>query len=141
MRTQEQLGYIVKSSYKTVGYEKNKYTIYEFLIQSNVKDYKYLENRIKDFVSIEILKIINNTETKDFKEIKESIKEKLLTPFNNLIDSSMYYFDKISNKNFLYDFNRLIGICIDDIKIDDLEIFYKKYFDLSKYVSISLIKN
>ena len=141
IRTREQIGYLVRSTEKVIGEDKNKALIYEFLVQSSKKDYKYIEDRIKKFIKTEIIIILDNIQIEDFDEVKNSIKEKVLKPFNNLIDSSMYYFDKISNKNYMYNFNSIIASYLDDISLDDIKEFYKTKFNLNTYINVSLIKN
>ena len=141
IRTREQIGYLVRSTEKVIGEDKNKALVYEFLVQSSKKDYKYIEDRIKKFIKTEIIIILDNIQIEDFDEVKNSIKEKVLKPFNNLIDSSMYYFDKISNKNYMYNFNSIIASYLDDISLDDIKEFYKTKFNLNTYINVSLIKN
>lgn len=136
LRTKEQLGYIVKSSLGIVGILDKQYTNYKFMVQSNIKDADYLEDRINKFINEEIIDIIKNLNDNELEETKESTKEILLKPFTNLSDSFSFYFDKISNKNFMYNFNKIISSKIDDININSLESLYDKYFKNNNSITI-----
>ncbi len=140
LRTKEQLGYIVKASKNIIGKTNKQYFAYEFLVQSNKKDAEYLEKRIITFISDEIKDIINNIDTEYLKDIQSTIKEGLLKDFNNIEDSSIYYYDKIINNNFAYNFNKIVAAEIYNVSKESLILFYKKHFDLNKYLSIKIKK-
>ena len=140
LRTKEQLGYIVKSSNGIFGYLDKQYLNYNFLVQSNIKDVDYLEERIAKFVKDEIQNIIKNLSDTDLEEMKESTRELLLKPFNNLAISVSFYYDKIANKNFMYNFNKIIASKIYDINNKSLEELYTKYFKNNNSVIIKIKK-
>ncbi len=140
LRTKEQLGYITRSNYSSFGFGKNKYTIYKYLVQSNIKNTEYLKNRIINFIKDDIYSLIDNTSDDEYLEIITSIKEKLNKPFNNLEDSAGFHYDKIINKNFIYNFNKIIMANIDTIDKTYLFDFYKRHFSFDKYLIIK-IKN
>ena len=64
----------------------------------------------------------------------------ILKDFNNIEDSSIYYYDKIINNNFAYNFNKIVAVEIDNVTKESLILFYKKHFDLNKYLSIKIKK-
>jgi insulysin len=140
LRTKEQLGYIVKANNGKLGKNNNEYSYYEFLVQSNIKDAEYLEKRIIQFIQKEIPIIINELNDKDLLDIITTIKEALLKEFNNLEESSLYYYDKIINGNFTYNFNKIIASELDNVNKKSLLVFYEKYFNLSNYLSIKIKK-
>jgi insulysin len=140
LRTKEQLGYIVKSNLGIMGVLDKQYSNYKFLVQSNIKDVDYLEERINKFVTEEINSIIKNLTEEELEEMKESTKEILLKPFSNLLDSFSFYFDKISNKNFMYNFNKIISSKIDDIHNKSIEQLYNKYFRNNTSIIIKIKK-
>ncbi len=140
LRTKEQLGYVVKANNGIYGSLDKQYINYNFLVQSNIKDVDYLEERIDKFVKEEIGDIIKNLSDTDLEEMKESTKEILLKPFNNLSSSFSYYYDKITNKNFMYNFNKIISSKIYDINNKSLEDLYTKYFKNNNSVIIKIKK-
>ena len=140
LRTKEQLGYIVKANNGIYGTLDKQYLNYNFIVQSNIKDVDYLEERINKFVKEEIENIIKNLSDTDLEEMKESTKELLLKPFNNLSISFSFYYDKIANKNFMYNFNKMISSKIYDINNKSLEDLYNKYFKNNTSVIIKIKK-
>ena len=50
LRTKEQLGYIVNANNGIYGTLDKQYLNYNFVVQSNIKDVEYLEERINKFV-------------------------------------------------------------------------------------------
>ncbi len=140
LRTKEQLGYIVKASNGKVGKNNNEYSHYEFLVQSNIKDAEYLEERITNFIKEEILKIIKDLNKEELIDIITTIKEGLLKDFTNIEESSLYYYDKIINGNFNYNFNKIIASELDNVNKNSLIAFYNKHFNLEKFVSIKIKK-
>ena len=140
LRTKEQLGYIVKANNGIYGTLDKQYLNYHFVVQSNIKDVDYLEERINKFVKEEIKDIIKNLSDEDLEEMKESTKELLLKPFNNLSISFSFYYDKIANKNFMYNFNKMISSKIYDINNKSLKDLYDKYFKNNTSVIIKIKK-
>ena len=140
LRTKDQLGYIVNSRSGVIGFTNKQHIIYRFLVQSSVKKTDYLDERINKFIKSEIKEILDNLKLEEFEEIKKSIKEKYTKPINNLGESSMYHYDKIINKNFMYNHNQLISSNILECTKEELIEFYNKYFvDKNiKYVNIKL---
>jgi secreted Zn-dependent insulinase-like peptidase len=94
LRTKQQLGYIIKFDSDYEGDIKCPYMLFKFIIQSNHKDCEYLFGRTNDFI-IKFKKTLDNISNKDIKIIKHSIIEKLETPFQTILESSLFNFDII----------------------------------------------
>jgi secreted Zn-dependent insulinase-like peptidase len=139
LRTKEQLGYIVRSEKNITGKVNKEYTFYEFLVQSNKKNGEYLKKRIFKFITEEIIDILENYNNID--EVKISIMDGLMKDFTTLEESAISNYDKIINKNFMYNHNKIIASSIDMIDKPKLIDFYKRHFDLKKYFCITLTKN
>lgn len=140
LRTIEQLGYITNATYNIIRDTENQILRYKFIVQSSTKNSKYLTSRIFNFIKNNIIDIVNNTPDNIFNEIKNSIKEKLMRPHNNLTESALYNFDKIINKNFMFNLNKIIASKLDTINKQDIICFYDKYFKLNKYELIEITK-
>jgi len=140
LRTKEQLGYIVKTKISIKGFCNKQFSVYQFLVQSSVKLCDYLEKRILKFIKKEISGILKEVTSENLLEIIDSIKETLDKPFGTLTESASFMFDKITNKNFIYNFNKIISGNITEITLDKLNLFYSKYFSDPIYTSIKLSK-
>ena len=72
--------------------------------------------------------------------MKESTRELLLKPFNNLADSFSFYYDKIFNKNFMYNFNKMISSKLYDVNNNSLKELYMTYFKNNNAIILKLKK-
>ena len=130
LRTNQQLGYIVKNS---------TYTLYNmqhivFYVQSAIKDPNYLLNKIDLF--------INNFKKKlskiDVETFKVSLKENLKEKYKNISEE----FNDNMNEIYLeeYKFNRkeLLIKNVDKINKKQLVDFYKKYLENGKNIVIQV---
>ena len=118
LRTNKQLGYIVKGS----PYEILNQQYYLIIVQGEEK----FPDEIDDLINEVVLKAINKNCNNNFNEIKNSIKYQFNSDENNLNEKSKKIFDEIIYKN--YDFEkeeRLIKV-LETIKSYNEVIDYMK---------------
>jgi insulysin len=125
LRTTQQLGYIVKAFPYIIGTDESPYYYYIFIIQSNHKSSKYLEDKIREFINK--FNIDDSLSEDKFNKFKLSVKHILEDPDKTLYDASEKYFKSVINPNNVYDIENLLISHLDTINRDDLINFYKKY--------------
>ena len=140
LRTKEQLGYLVSSSFFKLGDDKsNKYYIYQ-KIQSD-KDLNIVIEKIKNF-NIEFYKLLKNLNDKDWKNWKKMIKKKLKERDNSTEERYFRFIPQLNSRE--YNFNRN-NILIKELKnVDSKSIikFYKnRILNSKKIVTLKIIGN
>ena len=131
LRTQEQLGYITKHFHRCLGssiYQKNFYC---FLVQSNVQSSTYLYNRIGRFICDMLVKM-GNYDDKKFTELKETFRNKLLKPLNNLYEQESIYMAEIVSDEFIFDRKELILSELDNYTLERMKVDTTKYISINK---------
>lgn len=127
LRTDEQLGYIVSSKIFNNDIPENPLCGYKFIIQSPVKEPKYLEERIDDFIK-NFRKKINELAETDFRKHIKIIIKNLTKKDNNLGES----FGRSNNILFKgsdkFNYRKMLVSALKEITLDDLITFYNRYF-------------
>ena len=134
LRTKEQLGYLVNSSAYSF---LDSYGII-FLIQSPVKDSKYLAERIKLFHNSFVEKLESY---QDFDTQKTALINMLAEPDKRLNQLAYRIIKEINLQTFEFERkNKLINI-ISKLNLEDIIKFYKKYvLDSQTFVEIHNMK-
>ena len=84
LRTQEQLGYTTGMSRAFFDSSFNHLIAITFIIQSNVKDPNYLDERITAFINDYYTNVISHFSESDFDKHKNTLVKKLEKPYNNM---------------------------------------------------------
>lgn len=124
LRTKQQLGYIVKHHVNKLGYNTYPQVLMSFLVQSDLKDCSYLQEKINNFINNFAPEFDKITES-EFNEIKLSIIESLDSPFINLIESSNFYYAKITTSENVFNERQILISAISNTTLDEVKQFYK----------------
>jgi insulysin len=124
LRTEEQLGYIVFSSVKTIA---NNVKCLMFLIQSDSFDPIHVDQRIEQFLQHFRSKIIMEMSDEDFQHNVASLCDSMLEKCKNLSEESTKHWNMIKNRS--YHFSRLqdIAQAIRPLKKFDVLRFFDRY--------------
>jgi len=136
LRTIEQLGYITKHFNCKIGSPKYNVNMYCFLVQSNVKDSSYLEDRIRHFLS-EHLELIKNLSNEEFDQNKDTCRKMLLKPMNNIYEQYDEYHSEISTNEYMFDRRIQINKNLDNYTLENM------ISDINRFIipeNISIIK-
>jgi len=121
LRTKQQLGYLVSMYYNNI---KNNYFIIQ-KIQSS-QDINYVKNKIDEFNN----NLLNLLSEKKFNDAKNILKNELLSPENSLSDVYSIYLNEIINQYYLFDRKKIILNELNNITINNIIDFIKKYITL-----------
>lgn len=122
LRTNQQLGYIVRSTIGKYGPSSNSLYTYNFIVQSPVLNGKGLEKRIMEFVEQFELK------EKLFDEYVQSCKMTIMKKSNTVYEEFFYYFDEVKSETYIFDIKQILANTLDNLKFQHLSDFYNKYF-------------
>ena len=127
LRTKEQLGYIVQSKIKEIGYDEMPYYIHNLIIQSPHKCADYLKNRINMFLSNfeKYLYDLTDNEINNYIQSQIVLYEK---PFNNIKDDIMYYTDTFLHNHTHFNLRNLIVNKLKIINKNDILDYFNKYY-------------
>jgi len=103
LRTEQQLGYIVKTRALMIDNNNYQSGMLQFLIQSPTKSADYLEKQTKKFITEESFRIMNSMTEEEFNKYIEGEKMILKQEFNNLSEFSLYYMGGIIDESFYFD--------------------------------------
>lgn len=118
LRTRQQLGYIVKSKISEYGYSKNPIVTFDFFIQSPNYTSKELQKRILEFINhFELNK-------EKFKSYIENCKTEIIKKSETMIEEFIYYFTKIQNNSYLFNFKQIIYDTYTKITYEMFEEFF-----------------
>lgn len=124
LRTNEQLGYIVHSSIKTMG-SNIKYII--ILIQSEGYDPTYLDSRIEKFIERFRKDHIVSMSPEVFEANKTAVINQLLEKNKNLGEESSKYWQVITNGSYAFDKYQQIADNVKSLKLVQVLQFYDKF--------------
>lgn len=126
LRTTRQLGYVVKTDKLRIGSLFKKLTVYEFLVQSSIKDSNYLVKVTNKFIK-NSLKFVEEMTNEEFQNRKDSVIDQLKKPSDNLAQYVIKMFNRIYVVQDL-NFEKILIDTMSTITIQDLVDFYKTYF-------------
>ena len=127
LRTKEQLGYIVQSKIKNIGYDECPFMIYNLVIQSPKKSSSYLKQRIESFIS-SFTKILYDIPDN---EINKYINTTILNnsiPFNNITDDFMHYSNIIIKNHNIFNLRNIIVDELKKITKKNIIDYFNNYF-------------
>ncbi len=126
LRTQQQLGYIVKSSINKIGDRTIPFYQYCFIIQSNHKNINQLNLSVEKFLSDYKLKI-DNMDNTDFEEFKISLTEIYEKNNYTLKSCAAQNFEAIYSMDCIFNKKKYILNIIPHVTLFDFKNFYCKY--------------
>lgn len=126
IRTKEQLGYIISTQILYLGNSIYKNGFFKFLIQSPIKNGKYLLDRTNKFIE-EFYIYLNNLNEEEFNEFKLGEMSILRDKFNNLSEYNIYLYTHILDKSFMFDYREKIIKAIEKFSLQTFIEFYDKY--------------
>jgi insulysin len=127
LRTKEQLGYIVQSKIKEIGYDEYPYYIHNLIIQSPHKCAEFIKNRIKMFLS-NFRQYLNNMSNNDINNYIHSQIAFHSKPFNNIKDDIIYYTDIFLHNHTNFNLRNIIVEKLKLINKTDIINYFDKYY-------------
>lgn len=127
LRTEEQMGYIVFSTYK----EHDNRPGIGFVIQSPHIPSDAIRKRILSF-----LKEGDFWDEDVFSTVKASMILQLEKPFQSMSEEFSFYWDEIHSGRFDYHKKRKMISVLEDLTIEDLEEYYNKMLEEPRQLSI-----
>ena len=127
LRTEKEIGYVVKI--KTSLYDNNltQKIIIKFVVQSSKYAYDNVLREILEFIKRQESIIFNELSEIDYKEFIESEKNKLKRNFDTLSELSGYYFNSIVDESYQFDSKDILLKQIDSFTIDIFRTYFEKY--------------
>jgi secreted Zn-dependent insulinase-like peptidase len=127
LRTEKEIGYVVKI--KTSIYDNNltQKIIIKFVVQSSKYAYDNVLREILEFIKRQESRIFNELSEIDYKEFIESEKNKLKRNFDTLSELSGYYFNSIVDESYQFDSKDILLKQIDSFTIDIFRTYFEKY--------------
>jgi len=123
IRTNRQLGYIVRSSIDKLGDYVLPLYGYSLLVQSKTTNPDEIESIMIDFIDGLSM---NNPE--EFELAKQSIIERMQEESQTLVSDFLLNMDAIIGEHYLFDIKNIMANCVADIEFDEAVRFYDKYF-------------
>jgi len=141
LRTKEKFGYVVNGSIQSFGNKKCVSRYYVFIAQSPHKSTQEMVDRTNKFL-IETREKIIKLSQDDIDKITKSFISILESPYNNLLEMSKYVFDlEIESEYYKFDMKKVLIETYKKILVDDVIIFYDKYFINKKTIAIVIEGN
>jgi len=137
LRTIEQLGYIVWSGYR----QMNKVEGFYLLIQSNVKDPVYLQNRIEKFLQ-NAESSLEKISKAEFDEYREALIAKRLEKPKNLQEQTQKFWGNIASKTYDFELRQKEIEVLKKMKLKEVLETYRSLFLIeatSRIVSIQSV--
>lgn len=130
LRTNHQVGYLVKQYYRNLNNE-----LYLCQHIQTQKDLSQVEELIDNFNKDFIINFSKLTDL-EFNEIKENVKKDILKPNENMEEQYYDDLDEILTNKLLFNRKELLAKEIDKIKFDELMEFLKKILTKSNIIKI-----
>ena len=138
LRTEQQLGYIVKSFIDKIGSDRFKYYGYSFLIQSDKREPEYLNDRIQEFLKkIKDIKI-NNLNEDILNKYKNTIIQELSQKDKTLNDNFYNNLSQIINSDYCFNYKKIISDKIKKINKNDIINIFNNIF-INKFSRVIII--
>jgi len=125
LRTEEQLGYIVKTKILTIIDNYNYTCILQFLIQSPKVKCDELVNKTEKFIEEETDFILNKMSIEEYNHYVDGERSKLRKKFNNLSSLGAYFTNSLIDESNIFNINELLLEKLDKFSIDK----FRKYFN------------
>ena len=128
LRTEKQLGYVVFSLFQSFSGVFS----FQFLIQSNVTTSMHCVGHINQFLK-KHRDLIKDLDDKVFEDFKESIIKNILGPYNNLNEEANFYYGKISDNTYEFDWkSKVTDLMAKITKQDLIDLYNQIFFDKKK---------
>ncbi len=142
LRTREQIGYVVSASLTKIGDNNYKFYGIKFIVQSYIKDSKYIYTRTLNFVNNELKKCVDNITENDFNDYKAGEISMLLDNFSNLAEMNQYLSIQIFDGSYMYDYRKNMIDTFNNFNLDTFKkMFYKHIITEPELYSISIDSN
>ena len=140
LRTKEQLGYLVSSSFFKLGDDiSNKYYIYQ-KIQSD-KDLNIVIKKIKKF-NLEFYEFLKNLNEKNWNNWKKIIKKKLKERDNSTEERYFRFIPQLNSREYNFNRNKILIKQIKNVDSKSIINFYKnRILNSKKIVTLKIIGN
>lgn len=127
LRTEKQLGYIVKCKIVNIINNYNIITILQFLVQSpNTKSEKLFE-LTEEFINNESEYIMNKMTDNEFKSYINGERAKLEKKFITLSSLGSYFTSALLDESYIFDINDNLLNKLDTFNLHKFKKYYKKY--------------
>jgi secreted Zn-dependent insulinase-like peptidase len=126
IRTKEQLGYIVATQILYLGNHTHKNGFFKFMIQSPIKNGKYLLERTDKFIE-DFYDYLNKLNEEEFNEFKLGEISILKDNFTNLSEYNIYIYSHILDKSLMYNYREKIIVSIEKMSLPEFIELYTKY--------------
>ena len=127
LRTKEQLGYIVQSKIKEMGYDEYPYYIHNLIVQSPHKNAEFIKNRIDIFIS-DFKQYLDNISTDEINNYINSQITYHSKPFNDIKDDIIYYTDIFLHNHAYFNLKNIIVEKLKIINKNDIIHYFEKYY-------------
>lgn len=126
LRTKKQFGYVVKCSTFKLDCDENPLFCMSFIIQST-KNLNDVEKNIFDFI-LEYKNTITDMDNKTFESYKKTMINLLEKKHDTLEEEFYFYFKLVFSKSYIFNYVETLIKNIEKITINDILMFYTKYF-------------
>ncbi len=126
LRTNEQLGYLVKSGVTSFSDVNGQLTGLFFAVQSNISPDK-LRKRIKQFIT-DMCKVIENMSNDDIETYKTNLQNQCLMKFASPYNEFLFYETEIMSGDKQFDQKEMIYEGVHAVDKKSIIEFYNKYF-------------
>lgn len=129
LRTKEQLGYIVQVRLDTIGHVAYPCYVLKFVVQSNVKDSVFLNDRIKKFVNDFKVSLDTFSEETYF-SARKAVYESLIEREKTWVDTYLRELKLTCSQDYLWDNRQRLASSLSKFNLDDFKSFWKNVFSL-----------
>ena len=127
LRTQQQLGYIVRCKLVTFIVNSNIACVLQFLIQSPIKKASELIQLTQDFIKEQTKYIMYDMTEKEFKTYIQGEESKLLKKFTTLSSLNSYFTSALLDESLVFNLNNILLDKIKTFNINKFRNYYNKY--------------
>jgi insulysin len=138
LRTEQQLGYIVKSFIDKIGSSRYPYYGYSFLIQSDKKKTIYMNKRIEEFLKKIKKNLIEKLSESHLNKYKNTIILELNQKDKSLLENFNHNSSQIINSDYSFNYREIISSKVKKVKRNDLINFFNNIF-INKYSKVVII--
>lgn len=128
LRTQEQLGYIVQVRLDTVGHVAYPNYVLKFVVQSNLKDALFLNDRVKKFVN-DFTESLDTFSEETFLSTRKAIYESLIEKEKTWVDTYARELRLTSSQDYLWDNRQRLASSLSKFGLEEFKSFWKNIFE------------
>jgi len=127
LRTEKEIGYVVKVKISIYDNNITQKIYIKFIVQSSKYTYDIVLREILDFIKRQQKRILNELSEIDYKEFISSEKNILKRDFDTLSELSGYYFNSIVDESYLFNSKDILLKEIDSFTLDKFRSYFEKY--------------